>query len=125
MKKKVNKRGYKKYKVRTRIAWMWDMDYLDQLNDEEKAFLMQFCDEYYQGSAKKEPTKTQIHKDIEMIRETWRNNNYRNKDLMNVFRVRKYVSKNDDGTYRDLYVKIAVPKEVQFSRFVAKKKRQG
>lgn len=128
-KPKISKVGHKPkiYKIRHKIAWMWDMDYIDDLDDETRGWLMKFCDEFYHGAVKKFGIPGQIHQDREMIKELYRHNNYRNKDLMNEYRIRVYKNQKttsspenkdrspDKRTVTNVFV--GVPSNVQFKKF--------
>lgn len=108
----------KNYSIRKSIAWMWDMDYLGKLSEDEKGWLLKFCDEFYHGAVKKNPVPGQIHTSQEMIRDIYRCNNYRNKDLMNKRRVRVY--QEDNGPC--VSVKVSVPSDICFKSFKKVKK---
>lgn len=55
------------------------MDYVDQLSEEEKAWLSKFNREYYQASFKNDDSD--LHNDQEKRRELYRKNNERNRDV--------------------------------------------
>jgi len=60
--------------------WLLDCDYLDQLSEDERAWLDKFQREYYDGAIKKGDSEA-LHHDDELRKDCYRRNNARNRDL--------------------------------------------
>jgi len=106
----------KRYRIRKTIAHYADFDYLNKLTAEEKAWLLQFCDEYYHAAVRKKPKPDQIHKDAKHITDLYGANNARNRDVMNKFRVRLVEGDVPGQTH---FARVNTPKEIVFKDFVA------
>lgn len=77
------------YNLRTRTDLI-DYDYIDKLNDEEKAFLNKFTNEFIGASFDKEDPKKKgkrrkfknLHKTAELVKSCYDANNSRNRDVL-------------------------------------------
>jgi len=112
----VKKPKTKRYRIRQAIAHYADFDYFKKLTPREKAWLLQFCDEYYHAAVKKTPKKGQIHTKPEHIKQLFNSNNARNRDLMNKYKIR-VTEGPTAGTMSNYEVK--TPKEIVFKNFTA------
>jgi len=61
-----------------------DHDYIHKLNDEEKAWLSKFNEEYISGTFDKVDNENNFHKTQDEKRECWRRNNSRNRCAMTI-----------------------------------------
>jgi hypothetical protein len=112
----VKKPKTKRYRIRQTIAHYADFDYFKKLTPAEKAWLLQFCDEYYHAAVRKDPKKGQIHTKAEHIKQLFNSNNARNRDLMNKYKIR-VTDGPTAGTVSNYHIK--TPKEIVFKDFTA------
>lgn len=86
--KKKNKRSREKYpalkpelNLRSRFELI-DYDYVDKLNDEEKAWLNKFTNEYTNASLDRKNLKNNFHNTEELKKDCYDRNNARNRDVL-------------------------------------------
>jgi hypothetical protein len=86
----------KHYTSRVRQEFL-DIDYLDQLSDKEKQFLHSFLEEYLGGNF--QHSGKQLIKSKKKMRELWRENNSRNRDLYGLSKARGALFSLDEIGY--------------------------
>jgi hypothetical protein len=64
------------------IQWMFDIDYLDKLNDEELDWLCKFTEEYYHARVKR-GDRVSLHKGAQ-ITDCFGRKNRQNRDLLSI-----------------------------------------
>lgn len=82
---------------RVNIQQWLDFDYLDKLTDKEKAWLSQFCSEYYSADFRTKD-RSPLHKSKKKKREIYNSNNARNRDtttLLSCYRMLDGMDKMD------------------------------
>lgn len=88
MSKKKTKRGREKYpnlkpqlQLKTRYE-LYDMDYIDKLSDEEKAFMNKFMGEYANAALDTENLENNLHNTKELKKDCQDRNNARNRCIL-------------------------------------------
>lgn len=65
------------------MRWMQDIDYIEQLTDDEKEWLNKFLKEYYDGNVPKDGDEN-LHHSTKLRRDCYSRKNRQNRDMMSI-----------------------------------------